>query len=91
MIDFIDKTAEKAGTPISRKNMMALQGFETITTVFNEDGSITETNAEGHTLTTTFNEDGSITEVFVGEKTIMKVTTFDESGNLIEGVVNELG
>lgn len=40
---------------------------ETLTTVFNEDGSITETFIGEKTITkkTTFNEDGSITEVLI--------------------------
>ena len=76
MIEFIDKTTEQNGTPINRKNMMAIQGFIAITTTFN-NGNIVETNADGHTRTTTFNSDGSITETFVGEKTITKKTTFD--------------
>ena len=84
MIDFIDKTTEKAGTPINRKNMMALQGFIAKTTVFNADGSITETNADGDIKTTVFNSDGSITETFVGEKTITKTTTFNSDGSITE-------
>jgi hypothetical protein len=84
MIDFIDKTAEKAGTPISRKNMMALQGFEAITTTFNEDDSITETNIEGNTLTTKISDDGGIVEIFVGEKTIIKTTKMSDGGNVEE-------
>ena len=72
------------GTPINRQAMMALQGFEAKTTTFNDDGSITETNADGDTLTTTFNEDGSITEVFKGKKTITKTTTFNEDGSISE-------
>lgn len=84
MIEFIDKTSEQSGTPINRKNMMALQGFEKITISFNDDGSITETNQDGHAKTTTFNDDGSITEVFVGEKTITKTTSFNESGIISE-------
>lgn len=78
MIDFIDKTSEQSGTPINRYNLMAIQGFETKTTTFNSDGSITETNANGESKTTTFNSDGSITETFVGEKTITKKTIFEE-------------
>ena len=27
MVEFIDKTTEQAGTPINRKNLMAMQGF----------------------------------------------------------------
>lgn len=72
------------GTPINRENMMALQGFQAKTTVFNADGSITETNAKDETLTTTFNADGSITETFVGEKTITKTTTFNADGSISE-------
>lgn len=82
--DFIDETAEKAGTDINRAALMAIQGFQAKTTKFNADGSITETNSDGHTLTTTFNADGSITETFVGEKTITKTTSFESDGNISE-------
>jgi hypothetical protein len=84
MRDFIDKTSASSGTLLNRSNMMALQGFDNITTTFNADGSITERNGAGQVKTTTFNEDGSITERFVGEKTISKTTTFSASGNIIE-------
>lgn len=84
MIDFIDSTSQESGTPLSRKNMMAIQGFQARTLVFNADGSITETNEDGHTKTTTFNNDGSITEVFRGEKTITKTTTFNADGSITE-------
>ena len=84
MKDFIDETAEKAGTDINRAALMAIQGFQAKTTKFNADGSITETNSDGHTLTTTFNADGSITETFVGEKTITKTTSFESDGNISE-------
>lgn len=86
MVDFKDKTSEEKGTPINRKNLMAIQGFQAKTTKFNVDGSITETNSDGHTLTTTFNADGSITETFVGEKTITKTTSFGDDGNISEVV-----
>lgn len=84
MIDFIDKTSEQNGTPINRENLMAIQGFISVNTVFNADSSITETNSKGETLTTIFNDDGSITETFVGEKTITKTTTFNADGNISE-------
>ena len=86
MIDFIDKTTEQNGTPINRANLMAIQGFQAQNTVFNADGSITETNGKGETLTTVFNNDGSITETFVGEKTITKTTTFNTDGRISEVV-----
>lgn len=79
MIEFIDKTSTQSGTPINRANLMAIQGFIAKTTVFNSDGSITETNGKGETLTTSFGTN-TITETFVGSKTIVKTTTFaDES------------
>lgn len=84
MKDFIDKTSEQDGTQINREAMMAVQGFQSIDTVFNQDGSITETNSDGHTLTITFGEDGSIIETFTGEKTITKTTTFNEDGSIME-------
>lgn len=86
MIDFIDKTNEQDGTPINRENLMAMQGFIANNTIFNADGSITETNSKGEVLTTVFNEDGSITEIFMGEKTITKTTSF--SGNTISEVIS---
>ena len=84
MIDFIDKTSEQSGTPLNRDNMMAMQGFIASNTVFNADGSITETNSKGEKLTTKFNSDGSITETFVGEKTITKTTKFNTNGSISE-------
>lgn len=79
--------AIETGTPINRNALMAIQGFVAKTTVFNEDGSITETNTDGHTKTTSFNADGSITEVFVGEKTITKKTSFNEDGSITEVIL----
>ena len=86
MIEFIDKTSTVSGTPINRANLMAIQGFIAKTTVFNADGSITETNGNGETLTTTFNTDGSITETFVGSKTISMTTTFNDDGSIINTI-----
>lgn len=84
MVEFIDETEEKDGTPLNRKNMMAIQGFEALRTDFNDDGSIVQTNSEGHTKTTTFADDGSIVEVFIGEKTITKTTKFNADGSIEE-------
>ena len=84
MIEFVDKTSEQAGTPLNRKNMMALQGFFENTLTFNNDGTITEVNGDGSRLTTTFNKDGSITEKFEGEKVITKTTTFKADGSITE-------
>lgn len=84
MIEFIDKTSTQNGTALNRANLMAMQGFIANTTVFNADGSITETNSKGEKLTTTFNADGSITETFVGSKTITKKTTFNSDGSISE-------
>jgi hypothetical protein len=86
MIEFIDKTSATSGTPLNRKNLMALQGFFANTLTFNADGTITETNGDGGILTTIFNEDGSITEKFEGEKVITKTTYFNTSGTITEVV-----
>lgn len=83
MKDFIDKTSEQSGTPINREAMMAIQGFEAKTTVFNADGSITETNGNNETLTTTFGN-GSIVQTFIGEKTITKTTLFNADSGITE-------
>ena len=82
MIDFIDKTSEKNGTPLNRNNLMGVQGFEASTTIFKSDGSIEETNAQGQKLITNFNSNGSITEKFIGEKTITLTTTFNSDGSI---------
>ena len=84
MQEFIDETTEKQGTPINRKNLMAIQGFINQNTTVNADGSIVQVNSDGQRLTTTFNDDGSITETFVGEKTITKTTSFGLDGSISE-------
>lgn len=86
MIEFIDKTSQSAGTPLNRKSMMALQGFQGNTITFNKNGTITEVNEDGGVVTTTFNDDGTITEVFSGEKTITKTTKFNEDGSITEEI-----
>lgn len=90
MKEFIDKTSERAGTPLNRANMMAVQGFESKTTIFNSDGSITERNANGEEKTIIFKDDGSILERFVGEKTITKTIIFGVSDEGIMEMVEEL-
>lgn len=84
MKEFIDKTAENDGTKISRRNLMAIQGFVGSKTTFEGDNMIIETNSDGETLTTTFNEDGTITEELVGDKKITKTTTFNDDGSITE-------
>ena len=84
MVDFIDKTADKNGTPLNRANIMAIQGFEALETTFVGDNTIIETNAKGETLTTVLNKDGSIVETFKGEKTIVKTTIFNKNGSISE-------
>ena len=93
MIDFIDKTAEQSGTPISRENLMAMQGFiatETYPPTKNEQGEIQiiQTNVEtNEQLITTFKLNGQIEEKFIGEKTITNTTTFNADGSIDEEVV----
>ena len=86
MIEFVDKTSELSGTPLNRANMMALQGFVANTTVFQQDGSIVETNRDGHTKTTEMKADGRIIETFVGDFTIQKTTLFHQDGSIEEEI-----
>lgn len=86
MKNFIDEIPSvREGTPINRAAMMAVQGMENSTTVFNDDGSISETYADG-TLVTVFNDDGSITETFTAAsgEVITKTTTFNSDGSISE-------
>ena len=83
MQEFVDKTAEKAGTPINRKTMMATQGFINQRT-YMDGNEITQINSDGHVMMTTLNPDGSITEKFIGEKIITKTTTFQSDGSIVE-------
>lgn len=67
-------------------------GMYACTTVFNEDGSITETG-DGWEKQTVFNADGSITESYTSEengetKTITKLTTFNADGSITATLVN---
>lgn len=74
----------EAGTPVNRSLFMALQGMEANETVFNVDGSITETFDTG-VLTTTFPDATHIVETFVGDDyTIVKTTTFNGDGSITE-------
>ena len=66
-------------------------GVETTQTVFNEDGSITETFSTGDVKITIFNEDGSITESYVmaSGELITKTITFNEDGSISETLSQE--
>lgn len=76
-----------AGTALNRANMMALQGFDSVRTVFAEDGSITETYGDGSTKKTVFNADGSITETYAaGTQQMVKTTQFETDGSITEVV-----
>ena len=76
MRDFIDKTPVSSGTKINRSAMMAVQGFDNLTTVFVSDNQIKQTNDLGETRTITFHKDGRIVEKFEGQKTIPKTTAW---------------
>lgn len=77
-----DATVE--GTPINRENMMAIQGFIGMTTEKQADGSILQTNADGHTLLTVKNSDGSITQIFTGEKLVITKIITKQDGKIVE-------
>lgn len=79
------------GTPINRKNMMAIQGFDDSNIIFNADASITQTNSKGEATTIRFIGNSSFTVTFEGEKTIVKTIKFNEDGSIsktISGVIS---
>ena len=81
-----DYTAEMVGAYSKEQINTLLQGFVAKETVFNSDGSITETGADGSTKVTTFG-DGVITEVYqAGELTATKTTTFNADGSITESI-----
>lgn len=86
--DHVEGTVE--GTPVNRKNLMAMQGFEAVKTTFNSDGSISETNASNEVMKTTFNANGTIDEVFtnVNSLKIGKRTTFNSDGSISETLLS---
>lgn len=84
MIDFTDKTATQSGTPLNRKNLMAIQGFQTKTTKFSSDGSIVESYQNGGEKTTKFNPDGSVTINFTNIKSVTEIIKFNSDGSVSE-------
>lgn len=84
MIEFIDETSIQNGTPINRKNLMAIQGFINKTTVRQADGKIVQTNANGETLTTYKDTDGKIVQIFQGKKTLRRTITVNNDKSITE-------
>ena len=76
-------TLAEEPTLIDRNLFMQLQGFIASKVVFNEDGSITETNTTG-TAVTTFLENGNIETVFtaVSGASIGQRTIFNSDGSI---------
>ena len=66
-------------THLSAQERINWNGEQEKTTVFNQDGSITETTADGD-MTTEFNEDGSITETYPDGRIL--TTYFDPDGTI---------
>lgn len=87
-VEMADDPTEE-GTTLNREAFMNLQGFGYNHTHFNDDGSISETNALGETVITSFNEDGSITEIFTNANglKIGKKTSFNDDGSITEELV----
>ena len=89
-IDGAEKTVEypdgwENGTALNRANLMAIQGFGECETVFNADGSISETYQDGSVKKTVFNADGSIDEIFTaGTQVMTKKINFNEDGSISE-------
>lgn len=77
--------ASVSGTALNREAFMALQGMEASETVFNSDGSVTETYNTG-VLLTTFLANGNVVETFTGNsgQIITKTTIFNSDGSIRE-------
>ncbi len=77
--------ATEEGTALNREAFMALQGMEASETVFNDDGSITETYSTG-TFVTTFAENGDVVETFTATQgqAITGTTVFNSDGSISE-------
>ena len=70
-------------------SIKSASGLLSKNTMFNNDGSITETNADGSKKITVFNSDGSITETSYDsdEKvTMLKNTVFNDDGSITETI-----
>lgn len=81
-----DYTAAMVGTYTTAEINTLMQGFVAKETVFNADGSITETGADGSSKVTVFGE-GVITETYTaGGLTATKTTTFNADGSITESV-----
>ena len=87
MVDFIDKTSEKDGTPINRDNLMAMQGFSNCN-IYEDVSELGEKQIieyypdRNENLITTFKLNGEIEEKFVGVKEINKTTSFGVGENI---------
>ena len=82
----VDNTSD-TDKPVSVNQRKAIDGNEAKTTVFNVDGSITETYTD-RSKTTVFNADGTITETThyqFGD--VAKKTTFNADGSITEEIL----
>lgn len=72
------------GTVINRDALMAIQGFDNVTTTFDQYGNILERNGLGETLYTEF-PNGNIRETFTANgQQMIKITTFNADGSISE-------
>ena len=85
--DVLRWISDHADLPIhlSEQERINWNGEQEKTTVFNQDGSISETTADG-VMTTEFNEDGSITETYPDGRIL---TTYFDSDGTIRRVLGE--
>lgn len=83
-VEFADG-ATVTGTPLNREAFLAIQGFQTLHTTFNNiTGDITETDADDNTLITSV-VGNVITEVYTcGTQTATRTTTFNINGSISE-------
>lgn len=83
-LDNVDNTSD-ADKPVSAAQQTAILGFFEKTTVFNSDGSITETLADGTVIQTEFPSDDTIIITQTsGSEIIVKTITFNADGSISE-------
>lgn len=78
----------QAGTSVNAELLNAIYGFDNVKTVFNSNGSITQSDSStGAQIVTVFNSNGSITETFSqGGTSLVKTTTFGSDGSITESL-----
>lgn len=77
MIDFIDETEEREGTPLNRSNLMAIQGMENVSFSFADGVIVIENKDTGTIFSMSMTDDNTFVEHLAGEKEITKTVSIE--------------